>query len=78
MPVFVSVFMGLRGMANVPLDSLKTGGLFWFTDLTLADQYYLLPIVTSATLWATIEVCVITLCLYLTIHSFILVRYRLS
>lgn len=56
MPVFISVFMGLRGMANVPIESLRTGGMLWFTDLTLADQYYLLPIITSATLYLTVEV----------------------
>ncbi|KAJ8982667.1 hypothetical protein NQ317_017657, partial [Molorchus minor] len=55
MPIFVSFFMALRQMANVPVDSLRTGGLFWFTDLTLPDQFYLLPIITSATLYATIE-----------------------
>lgn len=48
--------MGLRGMASLPVESLKTGGLFWFTDLTVPDQFYLLPIITSATLFCTIKV----------------------
>jgi YidC/Oxa1 family membrane protein insertase len=48
--------MGLRGMANVPVESLRTGGLWWFTDLTVPDQYFLMPLITSATLYATIEV----------------------
>lgn len=56
MPVFISVFMGLRGMANAPVESLRTGGMLWFTDLTLADQYFLLPVITSATLYLTVEV----------------------
>ncbi|XP_022920028.1 mitochondrial inner membrane protein OXA1L [Onthophagus taurus] len=55
MPVFVSFFMGLRQMANVPVDSMRTGGLFWFSDLTIPDQFMALPIITSLTLWATIE-----------------------
>ncbi|VEN58489.1 unnamed protein product [Callosobruchus maculatus] len=55
MPVFISFFMALRQMANAPVDSLRTGGLWWFTDLTLPDQYFILPLVTSATLLATIE-----------------------
>ncbi|XP_045463434.1 mitochondrial inner membrane protein OXA1L isoform X2 [Harmonia axyridis] len=55
MPVFISFFMSLRQMANIPVESLKTGGMLWFTDLTLPDQFYILPIVTSVTLWATIE-----------------------
>lgn len=56
MPVFLSCFIGLRQMANLPVDSLRHGGMAWFTDLTLPDQYYLLPVITSLTLWATIEV----------------------
>lgn len=54
-PVFISFFIGLRGMANVPIDSLHTGGLFWFVDLTVPDQFFLLPLITSATLYLTIE-----------------------
>lgn len=54
-PVFVSFFIGLRQMANAPVESLREGGLFWFTDLTLPDQYFLLPVLTSATLYLTIE-----------------------
>lgn len=58
MPIFISFFMGLREMASTPVESLKTGGIFWFKDLTLPDQYYAMPIITSLTLWATIEVCI--------------------
>ncbi|KAF5288257.1 hypothetical protein FQA39_LY04025 [Lamprigera yunnana] len=56
MPLFVSFFMGLRKMANLPVESMQTGGMLWFTDLTVPDQFYILPIVTSITLWITIEV----------------------
>uniref|UniRef100_A0A6M2E0J6 Putative mitochondrial inner membrane protein oxa1l n=1 Tax=Xenopsylla cheopis TaxID=163159 RepID=A0A6M2E0J6_XENCH len=55
-PLFISFFMGLRGMANAPVESLKDGGLFWFSNLTISDPYYLLPIITSTTMWLTIEV----------------------
>lgn len=54
-PLFISFFMGLRGMANTPVESMTHGGLWWFADLTVPDQYFLLPIITSATMWATIE-----------------------
>lgn len=54
-PIFISMFMGLRGMANLPVESMQVGGLAWFTDLTVSDPYYLLPIVTSLTMMATIE-----------------------
>lgn len=55
-PLFISFFIGLRQMANAPVESLKTGGLFWFTDLTVPDQFFLLPIITSCTMFLTIEI----------------------
>uniref|UniRef100_A0A1A9ZS44 Membrane insertase YidC/Oxa/ALB C-terminal domain-containing protein n=1 Tax=Glossina pallidipes TaxID=7398 RepID=A0A1A9ZS44_GLOPL len=55
-PLFISFFMGLRAMANTPVESMRNGGLFWFTDLTIADPTFLLPIITSATLYLTIEI----------------------
>merc|ERR1712096_107679 len=36
-PVFMSLFIGLRGMAVAPVASMKTGGMLWFTDLTVPD-----------------------------------------
>lgn len=55
-PLFLSFFIGLRQMANAPVASMSEGGLWWFTDLTVADPFYLLPIITSLTMLATIEV----------------------
>lgn len=55
-PIFISFFIGLRQMANAPVESMREGGLWWFTDLTVADPYYLLPVITSITMLATIEV----------------------
>lgn len=55
MPIFLSYFIGIRRMVNAPVESLHTGGIGWFQDLTLADPYYVLPIVTSATLALTIH-----------------------
>ncbi|XP_076630310.1 OXA1L mitochondrial inner membrane protein [Colletes latitarsis] len=53
-PVFLSFFLALRQMANLPVESLKTGGLWWFTDLTANDPYYILPIITCTTVFATL------------------------
>ncbi|XP_013784150.1 mitochondrial inner membrane protein OXA1L-like [Limulus polyphemus] len=55
-PVFISFFMALRKMANLPLESMKTGGTLWFTDLTVPDPMYGLPIITCVTLSIIIEV----------------------
>ena len=32
----MSMFFALRGMAELPVESMKNGGLSWFTDLTIA------------------------------------------
>lgn len=51
LPIFVSMFVGLRGLANLPLESMMHGGLFWFEDLTIADPFYLLPLMTSTSMF---------------------------
>ncbi|XP_012225133.1 mitochondrial inner membrane protein OXA1L [Linepithema humile] len=54
-PIFCSFFFALRSMTNLPLDSLKQGGFWWLTDLTIPDPYYIMPIITSVTMYITIE-----------------------
>lgn len=54
-PVFISFFIALRKMAELPVESMQTGGLLWFTDLTASDPYYILPLTASATMLATLE-----------------------
>lgn len=63
---FLPFFWSLRSMANLPVESMKHGGIFWFTDLTNPDQFYILPITTSATLglmlWVRIFLFHMTFC----------------
>ena len=47
----MSMFFGLRSMCYLPVESFTWGGLAWFGDFTVADPYYLLPALTSATLY---------------------------
>uniref|UniRef100_A0A2K5JCL2 Membrane insertase YidC/Oxa/ALB C-terminal domain-containing protein n=1 Tax=Colobus angolensis palliatus TaxID=336983 RepID=A0A2K5JCL2_COLAP len=54
-PIFISFFIALREMANLPVVSLQTGGLWWFQDLTVSDPTYMLPLVVTATMWAVLE-----------------------
>lgn len=42
-------------MVGVPVESMKDGGLWWFTDLTVPDPYCLLPLLTSTTVFITLE-----------------------
>lgn len=43
-------------MTMLPLESLVYGGLWWFSDLTIPDPYFIMPIVTVVTLGTTLEV----------------------
>ncbi|KAI3628652.1 hypothetical protein GLX27_002448 [Malassezia furfur] len=47
MPIFLSFYFALDGMARAKLPALVAGGFGWVPDLTVADPYYVLPI-TSA------------------------------
>lgn len=40
-------FRLMRDMAALPVPGLETGGALWFTDLTLADPYIALSVVTA-------------------------------
>ena len=57
-PVFISVFYGLRGISSLPVESFKTGGAFWFPDLTIADPYMLLPALSAVTVAVVTFVCI--------------------
>ena len=54
-PVFLSFFVGLRGMANCPVESLSTGGILWFENLAMTDPYYLLPFITCCTTYLQVR-----------------------
>lgn len=55
-PITIGAFRLLRGMAALPVPSLETGGLWWFTDLTVADPFFVLPIMSSAFLYGIMRV----------------------
>jgi hypothetical protein len=48
----------------LPLESFKYGGLWWFTDITMRDPYFILPIVTVITLGVTLQVVLYFKALY--------------
>jgi hypothetical protein len=53
-PVFISFFIAIQRMsAGVP--SFATGGASWFTDLSVADATYALPLLSSLTFLASVE-----------------------
>eukprot|EP01038_Epipyxis_sp_PR26KG_P006022 gene6022-8294_t len=54
-PIFIAYFMGLRDMQDF-YPGFCTGGAFWFTDLSAADPYMILPLVNVATFLMMIEI----------------------
>ncbi|KAF2826841.1 mitochondrial export translocase Oxa1 [Ophiobolus disseminans] len=43
-----SAFRCLRAMGELPVPGMVHDGLFWFTDLTVRDPYFILPATTTA------------------------------
>lgn len=54
-PMYASVFLLLRTLTGVPVEGLSTGGALWFTDLTVPDPYYILPLLTSSSMFMLFE-----------------------
>ncbi|KAG0667079.1 Mitochondrial inner membrane protein oxa1 [Monosporozyma unispora] len=50
LPIAIGFFNALRSMANFPVDGFTNQGIAWFQDLTLADPYLGLQIITAAVL----------------------------
>ncbi|CAG8580173.1 9128_t:CDS:2, partial [Acaulospora colombiana] len=55
-PVMISFFLATKKMAEFPVESFKIGGVLWFTDLTIPDPYYILPVLTTAGFLSIIEI----------------------
>jgi YidC/Oxa1 family membrane protein insertase len=54
-PIFIGMFFGMRKMPELFPEQLSTGGLWWFSDLTVPDPTYLLPLACGISFFATIE-----------------------
>ncbi|KAL5407403.1 hypothetical protein PMIN04_011748 [Paraphaeosphaeria minitans] len=45
----------LRGISSLPAPGITTDGWLWFTDLSVADPYYLLPVITGGIMYQVIR-----------------------
>jgi membrane protein insertase Oxa1/YidC/SpoIIIJ len=50
------MFRLIKAMAALPVPSLETGGLLWFSDLTVHDPLYILPLVSAAAMFLSMRV----------------------
>jgi YidC/Oxa1 family membrane protein insertase len=55
MPVFITMFYVIRDFGSTHEDFTR-GGILWFQDLTAADPYYILPIISAVTMLAGSEI----------------------
>ncbi len=55
MPIFITMFYVIRGFGVEHPDFVR-GGILWFQDLTKADPFYVLPIVSAVTMLAASEI----------------------
>ncbi|KAK5656782.1 hypothetical protein OQA88_4330 [Cercophora sp. LCS_1] len=46
-PLGFGAFRLFRAMAALPVPGMETGGFLWFTDLTVSDPFFILPIASA-------------------------------
>lgn len=56
LPIGFGMYRVLRAMADLPVPSLEAGGYLWFTDLSIPDPTYILPIVGPLSMFVTMRV----------------------
>lgn len=54
LPIFLVLYYTIREFDR--LESFRTGGLFWFQDLTVYDPLYILPVLYIATMMISQEI----------------------
>jgi len=55
MPIFITMYYVIRTFDQTHA-SFASGGILWFKDLTAADPYYILPILSAVTMLAASEI----------------------
>jgi len=55
-PFFMSTFFAIRNLASQPISSFVDGGAGWFINLASADPFFVLPVISCASLLASFEV----------------------
>ncbi|KAI0314871.1 60Kd inner membrane protein-domain-containing protein [Amylostereum chailletii] len=56
LPITLGMFFGVKKLCTTPLAQLHDSGVWFLPDLTLADPYYILPIVSAALMNAQLSV----------------------
>lgn len=59
-PFAIGMFKLCRAMAALPVPGLEHAGIFWVTDLTAPDPFYILPCVSTVMLILSLKVRLVT------------------
>ncbi|CEJ60367.1 hypothetical protein PMG11_08944 [Penicillium brasilianum] len=54
-PLGYGIFRVVRGMTSLPVPGLLHESALWLNDLTVADQLYLIPVITASCLYFTLK-----------------------
>jgi YidC/Oxa1 family membrane protein insertase len=57
LPIGIGMFRLIKGMSALPVPSFETGGILWFTDLTVADPLFILPVLSGIIMTMGMRVC---------------------
>ena len=55
MPIFITMYYVIRSFDQTH-PSFASGGILWFKDLTVADPFYILPVLSAVTMLAASEI----------------------
>lgn len=55
-PFSFGMFRVVSGMTHIPVPSLEWSGMWWFTDLTRSDPFFILPAIATALMVFSIKV----------------------
>jgi YidC/Oxa1 family membrane protein insertase len=55
MPIFITMYYVIRSFDQTH-PSFASGGIMWFKDLTVADPFYILPVLSAVTMLAASEI----------------------
>ena len=55
-PIFITFFITLRRMTELPVAGMSTEGALWFQNLTISDPYYALPVLASLSFMTIMQV----------------------
>ncbi|KAG5969543.1 hypothetical protein E4U58_001374 [Claviceps cyperi] len=55
-PFTYGLFRIVTGMTHIPVPALEGAGFLWFTDLSVADPYFILPALSTVLMIATLSI----------------------